>query len=124
MNKILLTILLIPVCAVAQSEFQFNLFEKTATVVFDSTKAAYALPDSFLMPFSEKIFSDSLMLEPGSDYRIDYVQGVVSFVKKFPHGKILNISYQILPLPLQKKYYHRLPAHFSFGKTNAQTCSH
>lgn len=65
----------------------------------------YNLPDSNLLADSEKIFSDSLLLEKDIDYYIDYHSGLISFISLHKLSQSVAIYYYIIPDFLNKKVF-------------------
>jgi len=84
----------------------FRLFEKQLSFTCDSSQAC-ALPDSFLIHQSEKIFLQDSLLSAKIDYQIDYLNGRITFLRNMAPGTKLKISYQIIPFQLSKTYFHR-----------------
>ena len=76
----------------AQFQNHYSLFERSFVLEIDSALANYALPDSFLIQHSESLFQDSVKLESGIDYQMDYVKGEISFLKRIPVSTKINIS--------------------------------
>jgi len=76
-------------------------------IVVDSGKVMYALPDSFLIHKSEKVTVDDSILVSLKDYQIDYLNGLFTLVKTYLPKTSIIIEYQILPINLQKTYFHR-----------------
>jgi len=85
----------------------FNLFEKKVKIQIDSAKTSYALPDSFIIGDSEIIVSGDDTLAAQADYQMNYIEGSITFLMKIKAGITVNAFYRILPLQLQKTYYHR-----------------
>lgn len=83
-----------------------SLFEKEIVIRTDSLQLSYPLPDSILIPNSEKVVADSTLLLREKDYTIDYWNGVL----KLHEGRsdaTMTIQYQRLPVSLRREYFHR-----------------
>ena len=91
----------------SQVASRYNLFERSATIQLDSTTATYNLPDSFVIHHSERVFLDSTLLKKNIDYIIDYITGKITVYRSFSHHQSLEVTYQILPLQLSQRYFHR-----------------
>ncbi len=91
----------------SQDAIRYNLFEKAVTIQIDSTKTAYDLPDSFVIKNSESVFLDSILLNNNVDYFIDYTKGKIAFSRSFSPNQLLAVRYQILPLQIPQRFFHR-----------------
>lgn len=98
----------------------FRSSEKGTTFTVDSDKSQYALPDSFLIPESEQVWLDSLILKRNIDYELNYVTGALSFVRLLPDSAAIQVAYRVLPFSLRKTYFHRLPVHARAHTENAR----
>ncbi|MFQ5605538.1 MAG: hypothetical protein ACE5HS_19890 [bacterium] len=84
-----------------------SLFNKQTELFTDSLRVVYSLDDSLLIVDSEEVWADSLRLQKGVDYSIDYVAGILT-LKSRPPAKIkLIVKYQKFPVKLRTKYFHR-----------------
>jgi len=83
-----------------------SLFQKEFIIKTDSVKFQYPLPDSILIPKSEKVVADSLLLEREKDYTVDYWNGVLKLHDVRPNSTV-TIHYQHLPVSLRREYFHR-----------------
>ncbi|HEX9974850.1 MAG TPA: hypothetical protein VGD14_22540, partial [bacterium] len=104
---ILIFIFLMASHVFSQDVIRYNLFERSVTIQIDSTKTTYHLPDSFLIKNSEQVFLDSALLIKNADYFIDYTQGKISFSRSFSPSQFLAVRYQILPIQISQRYFHR-----------------
>ena len=85
----------------------FSLFEKEVFLIADSSSLSYQLNDSLLIPDSEKVWADSVLLKNEHDYSFDYLAGILNF-KKAPSGKRqIRIQYKIFPFSLKTEYFNR-----------------
>ncbi len=81
--------------------------EVTTSLRGNGTPGPYQLKDYFILPGTEKVSKNGVLLEPDRDYLIDYNQGQITLsYTLFPHDT-LSISYQRLNPNLRKKYFHR-----------------
>ena len=109
-TRILLFLFLIPALLKAQEKKTYgpyNLFEKNITIKADSNKVTYILPDSFLIQNSEKITVNDTLLSRRIDYKINYINAEITFLKKYPPETEFSIFYKYFPFQLQESYYHQ-----------------
>ncbi len=85
-----------------------SLFRKQVDFTASEIGLEVALPDSFLIPSSEAVLIDSMQLQSGRDYDIDYVAGSLALKSKAA-GSLLSVKYKIFPIPFRRSYSHRQP---------------
>ena len=88
-----------------------SLFEEEKVLNADSLKLSYSLSDSFLIPNSEIVWADSLLLQNQRDYTMNYLAGVLVLERALPTHTRLKIQYQKFPFALQRNYFHRQVVH-------------
>ncbi len=85
----------------------FSLFEKEVFLIADSLSLSYQLNDSLLIPDSEKVWADSVLLKNEHDYSFDYIAGILN-LKRPPSDKSqIKIQYKIFPFSLKTEYSNR-----------------
>jgi hypothetical protein len=84
-----------------------SLFEKEVVLSADSSKLSYSLSDSLLIPNSEIVWADSLLLQRQRDYTLNYLQGILVLTKPLPTHTRFKIQYQKFPFALKQNYLHR-----------------
>lgn len=84
-----------------------SLFDREVSLAVDSLTQTAALPDSFLIPNSESVWADSLILQREQDYAINYIHGIFSLKRIPPPGTKLKIRYRVFPAPIRTTYLHR-----------------
>jgi len=89
--------------------FQTSLtpYEKAIVLQAEAGKVTYALPDSFLIPDSESVRLDSLLLQSGKDYRLHFVSGKLKLLHPPSEAGLLRLSYKIFPFSLKQHYFHQ-----------------
>ena len=85
----------------------FSLFEKEITLIADSLILSFPLHDSLLIPYSEKVWIDSVLLKNEHDYSLDYLTGTLNFKKPPADKSLIKIQYKIFPFSLKTEYSHR-----------------
>ncbi len=89
-----------------QFQQSYSRFERNLILSVDSSTTVYSFPDGFLISGSVRVFQDSVELSPGEDYLIDYTGGKI-ILKRISGQQLLQISYQFIPLQLQRQYFNR-----------------
>ncbi|MBD3290302.1 hypothetical protein GF337_15970, partial [candidate division KSB1 bacterium] len=85
----------------------FNLTDKTFSFSIDSAQVQYILPDSFIFVNSDTVIAGDNRLSRTSDYRMNYIDGLITLNKQLPAGTEVTIHYRIFPYDLEKTYYRR-----------------
>jgi len=86
-----------------------SLYERETTLSADSLKLNYPLSDSLLIPEMELVRTDTTLLVRGTDYSMDYLEGVLILKYPLPTGTPIKIQYQKFPFALKRKYFKRIP---------------
>lgn len=86
----------------AQSSGLSNFRQTRLETGIDST--SYNLPDKRIVAGSEIVRSDSLTLSREIDYRIDYNQGIINFIRTDQLREQIYISYYVIPDFLTQKF--------------------
>ena len=86
----------------------------------DSLIDSLKIPDSFIIPRSEKIFQNSFRLLRGINYQLEDVPGVVVFLQPPQIGDSITVIYQKYPFPLVPSYYHHVLEKVSGPDTTAK----
>ncbi len=118
--SIIIFLFLIPAQTKAQFQKQYSLFEKNIAINIDSAKTHYNLPDSLLVRDSDKVMLDSTQLIRGEEYKLDYINGKIDFIRLIEPGRKVDIYYQFYPLNIKSRYYHREELTYS-SKREGQT---
>ncbi len=84
-----------------------SFFEKEIELIATDTGLQHQLPDSLLVPASEKVVLDSLVLRHRIDYEISYLHGYLDLLRPVAAGRILHVRYNIFPFGLSTSYAHR-----------------
>ena len=87
-----------------ETKKSFNPLYRRTEFVSTGTDTLFVLPDHFLIPETVKITKDSLILEEGKDYKIDYTRGEIFFSQPPDSGSGFLITYQKLPVQLLLEY--------------------
>lgn len=98
-----------------------SLYENEIVITTDSLQLEYPLPDSILIPNSDEVYADSILLERGTEYSIDYWDGVLKLVEH--RGATLKVRYQHLPVSLRREYFHREIVHADSAEPEQQSDS-
>ncbi|MFQ5637409.1 MAG: hypothetical protein ACE5IR_05390 [bacterium] len=85
---------------------EVSLFEKRVIFEVDSAMT-YLLKDSVLIPQSESVWRDSVLLLRETDYSMDYWAGSITFKTRPSLKSKITMHYSILPFPLQRTFSHR-----------------
>ena len=86
-----------------------SLYERETTLSADSLKLNYPLSDSLLIPEMELVWTDTTLLVRGTNYSIDYLEGVLMLKHPLPAGTLIKIQYQKFPFALKRNYFKRIP---------------
>lgn len=73
----------------------------------DSLLTPYQLPDRFLIPRSETVYSGDFRLLPEVNYDIDYQAGTLRLRDRISGADTLRVIYRKYPFPLPVNYFHR-----------------
>ncbi|MFQ5675502.1 MAG: hypothetical protein ACE5G1_06350, partial [bacterium] len=84
-----------------------SLFEKDAVFPADSPKMIFSLGDSLVIPYSESLWADSLLLTRDRDYSIEYLVGEFHLKRPLTNVSFLRVRYKIFPFSLRTSYAHR-----------------
>ena len=72
----------------------------------DSLVDTLKLPDSFIIPRSERVFQNAFRLLRGINYQLEDIPGIIVFDQKLQIGDSVTVLYQKYPFPLIPSYYH------------------
>jgi len=84
-----------------------SLVQKSVELSLADVGPEIVLPDSFLISGSEIARIDSMRLQRGQDYEMDYLRGIFRFTASRPDGHTFRIAYKIIPVSLSRVYFHR-----------------
>lgn len=84
-----------------------SLFEREVFLPVDSLTLSYPLSDSLLIPKSEKIWADSVLLAETLDYTMDYMAGNLQLKRPLLNKSKIKLRYKIFPFSLRADYFHR-----------------
>ena len=95
----------------------FGSPEHTISIPISSaTDSVFILPDQFIIAGSEKIWLDSVQLQPGRDYNLNIRSGSVTLrgtilplARPDTSLHFLRITYRSLPFHFKEQYQHRIP---------------
>ncbi|HEX9655206.1 MAG TPA: hypothetical protein VGA99_15980, partial [bacterium] len=108
---IFLPLLLVPVILLSQTGARqpgmLAPAEKETSFKADSLILKYTLPDSFLIPGSESVLADTILLHRNHDYVIHYVDGAIVFKTNYLPSTNIRVRYRIFTAPIRKSYFHR-----------------
>ena len=76
-------------------------------LIADSLSLSYPLNDSLLIPDSEKVWADLILLKNERDYSLDYLTGTLNLKKRPVAKSQIVIQYKIFPFSLKGEYSHR-----------------
>ena len=113
-NKLSKICLIVIICIFSISIKAFSedrvisLSDKTEEIVGANFVNPYQLKYLPIIPKSEKIYLDNLLIIRDVDYAIDYNLGQITIKKEIKPNSIIKISYRIIPITLQKTYFRKL----------------
>ncbi|MBN2010620.1 hypothetical protein JW960_14840 [candidate division KSB1 bacterium] len=84
----------------------FRPFEKTSILKINPVNQTYMLSDSFIVRDSERFTVGDSLLVRGTDYEINYINGIITLLHPARMSADLKCIYHVLPIGLRRQYYH------------------
>jgi len=95
-------------CSTLHAE-EFSILDKTGIITIEHGKTHYELGYDHIITSSEKVsYQDSILIK-GKDYSIDYVLGVVSFIKELESEEKVKITFKVFPKSLLYSFQQYAP---------------
>lgn len=88
---------------------EFSILDKTSIFAIEIEKTHYELGYDHIITDSEEVSYQDSILSKGKDYSIDYVLGVVSFLKVLKPEEKVKIAYKVFPKSLLYSFQQYTP---------------
>ena len=95
-------------CSTLHAE-EFSILDKTGIITIEHGKTQYELGYDHIITSSEKVSYQNSILIKGKDYSIDYVLGVVSFIKELESEEKVKITFKVFPKSLLYSFQQYAP---------------
>ncbi|HVP35713.1 MAG TPA: hypothetical protein VMT04_01825 [Terriglobales bacterium] len=107
-KKSVLPIIPLLICLLSPSLQSQTLGRRTElTLKGNGTTGPFAISQKYILTNTERIQKDTLLLEKGKDYLIDYNKGLVWLTQPLSKDDSLQISFEEFSSSIKKRYFHR-----------------
>lgn len=95
-----------PACGVPV-DTTYTLYRISANLLLTPDHSAYQLPNELIVMGSDTVQARTRLFRRHTDYEVDYPRGIFNLIAPVDSAVFITVSYQIIPVPLSRQFFHR-----------------